>query len=225
MEKTIAELKRLERKLSKLEANVSAVSNLEAKGTLIISDSGGKKRFFRYLCKDEPLEYLGKSKNYILKPLAQKRYDTQLLNAVKKQKKAVDFCIKKLEKVDFEDLSKIYNDFPAELKQYIKPHLDDDEQYAAKWQAKNYGQPYMFSPNQLSIRTGLHSLAMCQECGINFTLEEIEAMTTNDRDATDMQAKWHSSIFASIVNNASEMVYLEAMQNSKSMPNSSVAEK
>lgn len=94
-----------------------------------------------------------------------------------------------------------------------------------EWQAKNYGQPYMFSPNQLSIRTGLHSLAMCQECGINFTLEEVEAMTTNDRDATDMQAKWHSSIFASIINNASEMVYLEAMQNSKNMPNSSVAEK
>lgn len=93
-----------------------------------------------------------------------------------------------------------------------------------EWQAKNGGQPYMFTPNQLSIRTGLHSLAMCQECGINFTLEEVEAMTTNDRDATDMQAKWHSSIFASIVNNASEMVYLEAMQNSKSMPNSSVTE-
>ena len=50
-------------------------------------------------------------------------------------------------------------------------------------------------------------------------------MTTNDRDATDMQAKWHSSIFASIINNASEMVYLEAMQNSKSLQNSSVAEK
>lgn len=138
MEKIIAALKRLERKLSKLETNVSAVSNLQDEGTLIISDSGGKKRFFRYLCKDEPLEYLGKSKNLILKPLAQKRYDTQLLKAVKKQKKAVDFCIKKLEEIDFEDLSKIYNDFPAELKQYIKPHMDDDEQYAAKWQAKNY---------------------------------------------------------------------------------------
>ena len=138
MEKIIAALKRLERKLSKLETNVSAVSNLQDEGTLIISDSGGKKRFFRYLCKDEPLEYLGKSKNLILKPLAQKRYDTQLLKAVKKQKKAVDFCIKKLEEIDFEDLSKIYSDFPAELKQYIKPHMDDDEQYAAKWQAKNY---------------------------------------------------------------------------------------
>ena len=94
-----------------------------------------------------------------------------------------------------------------------------------EWQVKNGGQPYMFNPNQPSIRTGLHSLAMCQECGINFTLEEVEAMTTNDRDATDMQAKWHSSIFASIVNNASEMVYLEAMQNSKSLQNSSVEEK
>ncbi len=156
MEKIIAALKRLERKLSKLETNVSAVSNLQAEGTLIISDSGGKKRFFRYLCKDEPLEYLGKSKNLILKPLAQKRYDTQLLNAVKKQKKAVDACIKKLEEVAFEDLSRIYSDFPEELKQYIKPHLDDDEQYAAKWQAKNFAKSRMKNDTENYTSKGEH---------------------------------------------------------------------
>lgn len=138
MEKTVAELKRLSRKLSKLDKEIRAVSELDSEGTLIISNSGDKRKFFRYQSKDVPLEYICKSKLHLLEPLAQKRYDTQLLNAVNKQKKAVDFCIKKLEKVDFEDLSKIYNDFPAELKQYIKPHLDDDEQYAAKWQAKNY---------------------------------------------------------------------------------------
>ena len=49
---------------------------------------------------------------------------------------------------------------------------------------------------------------MCQECGINFTVDEAEAMTVNDRDLTDDQARWHSSIMASIVRQANELTYL-----------------
>lgn len=84
-----------------------------------------------------------------------------------------------------------------------------------EWQAKSGKQPYMYDPSQPSIRTGLHSMVMCQECGIPFTVEEADAMTANDRDLTDMQSKWHSSIFASIIRQASEMTYLEMMQATK----------
>jgi hypothetical protein len=49
---------------------------------------------------------------------------------------------------------------------------------------------------------------MCQVCGINFSTEEAEAMTVNDRDLTDDQARWHSSVMATLVRQASELTYL-----------------
>ena len=83
------------------------------------------------------------------------------------------------------------------------------------WEIKNRGLLYKYAKGQPSIRTGLHSLVMAQNCGINFTPEEAEAMTVNDRDLTDDQARWHSSLMASIVRQASEMVYLEANNSAK----------
>lgn len=79
-----------------------------------------------------------------------------------------------------------------------------------EWEIKNRGLIYKYTPNQPSIRTGLHSLVIAQNCGISFTAEEAEAMTVNDRDLSDDQARWHSSLMASIVRQANEMVYLEA---------------
>lgn len=84
-----------------------------------------------------------------------------------------------------------------------------------EWEVKNRGMIYTYAKNQPSIRTGLHSLVMAQNCGISFTPEEAEAMTVNDREMTDDQARWHSSLMASIVRQASEMVYLEANNTKK----------
>jgi hypothetical protein len=50
---------------------------------------------------------------------------------------------------------------------------------------------------------------MCFECGIGLSAEEIEAMTVNDRDLTDDQARWYSSVMASIVRQASELTYIQ----------------
>ena len=83
------------------------------------------------------------------------------------------------------------------------------------WEIKNRGLVYKYAPNQPSIRTGLHSLVIAQNCGIQFTPEEAEAMTVNDRDLSDDQARWHSSLMASIVRQANEMVYLEANNTPK----------
>ena len=85
------------------------------------------------------------------------------------------------------------------------------------WEIKNRGLIYTYSKNQPSIRTGLHSLVMAQNCGIKFTPEEAEAMTVNDREMTDDQARWHSSLMASIVRQANEMVYLEANNTPKTV--------
>ena len=76
------------------------------------------------------------------------------------------------------------------------------------WEIEKRGLVYKYNSGLPSIRTGLHSLIMCQTCGINFSTEEAEAMTVNDRDLTDDQARWHSSIMATIVRQASELTYL-----------------
>ena len=84
-----------------------------------------------------------------------------------------------------------------------------------EWEIKNRGLIYKYTPNQPSIRTGLHSLIIAQNCGVQFTAEEAEAMTVNDRDLSDDQARWHSSLMASIIRQANEMVYLEANNTPK----------
>lgn len=84
----------------------------------------------------------------------------------------------------------------------IKPTTED-------WKIKK-GQLYDYDSNQPSIRTGLHSLVLAEMFGIEFTPEEAEAMTINDRDLTDDQARWHSSLLASIVRQANEMTYLQS---------------
>ena len=76
------------------------------------------------------------------------------------------------------------------------------------WEVEKRGLVYKYNTDLPSIRTGLHSLIICQNCGIQFTSAEAEAMTVNDRDLTDDQARWHSSIMASIIRQASELTYL-----------------
>ena len=83
------------------------------------------------------------------------------------------------------------------------------------WEIKNRGLVYKYVSGQPSIRTGLHSLVMATNSGIQFTPEEAEAMTVNDRDLSDDQARWHSSLMASIIRQANEMVYLEANNTPK----------
>jgi hypothetical protein len=78
-----------------------------------------------------------------------------------------------------------------------------------QWEVEKRGFVYKYDNNLPSIRTGLHSVSMCFECGIPLTTEEIEAMTVNDRDLSDDQARWHSSIMATIVRQASELTYLQ----------------
>lgn len=76
------------------------------------------------------------------------------------------------------------------------------------WEVEKRGMLYKYDPNLPSVRGGLHSLSICQECGIEFTLEEVEAMVVNDRDLTDDQYRWYSSILSSIVRQANELTYL-----------------
>lgn len=77
------------------------------------------------------------------------------------------------------------------------------------WEVEKRGLVYKYDGDLPSIRTGLHSVSMCFECGIELSTEEIEVMTVNDRDLSDDQARWHSSVMATIVRQANELTYLE----------------
>ena len=78
-----------------------------------------------------------------------------------------------------------------------------------EWERDKRGLAYKYDNKLPSIRTGLHSVSMCFECGIPLTAEEIEAMTINDRDLSDDQARWHASTMATIVRQANELTYVQ----------------
>lgn len=78
-----------------------------------------------------------------------------------------------------------------------------------QWEVEKRGFVYKYNQNIPSMKTGLISLSMCNECGIELTMEEIEALTINDRVSTDEQAKWFSGTMATIVKVANEFTYLQ----------------
>ena len=78
-----------------------------------------------------------------------------------------------------------------------------------QWEVEKRQLVYKYDDKLPSIRTGLFSLSMLQECDIKLTAQEIEALTINDRDITDDQSRWHSSVMATIVRQANELTYIQ----------------
>lgn len=78
-----------------------------------------------------------------------------------------------------------------------------------QWEVDKRLMTYKYNNELPSIRTGLMSLSMLNECGIFLTKEEIEALTINDRDLTDDQSRFFASAMASIVRMANELTYIE----------------
>ena len=78
-----------------------------------------------------------------------------------------------------------------------------------QWEIEKHGLVYKYNQELPSIRTGLMSLSMLQECDIKLTAQEIEALTVNDRDLTDDQSRWYSSVMATIVRQANELTYIQ----------------
>lgn len=144
MERLLKELQALSKQLDKLiwyvKDDTKQTSKTYIEGTLIEKKARGKTAYYRYLGKVEPLEYISPSNTAVLAPLAQKRYDKQVIKTATERKKLVDGFIKELEKLkDMKDLSHIYKDLPLELKALVKPHLDDDEAFVQHWMSKNVG--------------------------------------------------------------------------------------
>lgn len=77
------------------------------------------------------------------------------------------------------------------------------------WEVEKRGIVYKYLNDNPSIRTGLHSLSIALDCGIHFSEDEIEAMTSIDRDLTDQQYRYHCSTLSTIVRQANELAYAE----------------
>lgn len=135
MQQVINALKRELTKLNKLIRTIES-SRIEVEGTLeVINNKEKGVMLYKYVDKDTPLEYLNSRKVGILAPLSQKRYNSELYRTVKARAKAIEKSLKPLEGLkDKEDLLHIYEDLPQEIKGYVTPILDDDEEYARKWQ-------------------------------------------------------------------------------------------
>ncbi len=144
MERLLKELKALSRQLDRLiwyvKDDTRQTSKSYIDGTLIEKRARGKTAYYSYTGKDSPLQYISLSNIAVLAPLAQKRYDKQVVKTATERKKLIDGFIEELEKLkDLDDLSHIYKDLPTELKTLVKPHLDDDEAFIKHWMAKNVG--------------------------------------------------------------------------------------
>lgn len=66
---------------------------------------------------------------------------------------------------------------------------------------------FVYAPYPYGMKMGLRSIAICEECNIKLTAEEIEAITILDRE-NEEQAKFFASPLATIVKIANELTFL-----------------
>jgi hypothetical protein len=78
-----------------------------------------------------------------------------------------------------------------------------------EWEVSKLKKIFKYTDDNPSIKTGLMSVWMCQECGINLTMGEIEAMTANDVDPSEPMYRYHSSTMANIIKAASSFTYCQ----------------
>ena len=84
-----------------------------------------------------------------------------------------------------------------------------------EWEISKRGIFYKYDNSLPAIKTGLHSLILAQQAGINFTAEEAEAMTIADRDFSDEQARYYSSMLSNVIRIANELVYISETEINK----------
>jgi hypothetical protein len=90
------------------------------------------------------------------------------------------------------------------IKVCLLSHISKAEMFRPK---ENNPSQYEYAPYPYPMKMGLRSIALCEECDIKLTAEEIEAMTILDRETED-QAKFFASPLAQIVKIANELTFL-----------------
>ena len=128
------------KELLELEARLKKALSSAPRGNLTLKHIRGELRFYsREDGESSASQYLGKDKIQTVKALAQKNYDAKLLKEVEKRRKAVEKCLEILDNANaVQDLSKILEKIPKEVKPFIKAIDSLDEEYVKDWNILKY---------------------------------------------------------------------------------------
>ena len=80
---------------------------------------------------------------------------------------------------------------------------------SSEWHRTNQGKMYEFNNDLLSMRVGERSVYYTLGNNIPLTEEEYQAIVNYDKDDTDKQAKYHTSMLGTILKMANELAIAE----------------
>ena len=134
-------------------ADIEKARKTQPNETLIIHNNNG--RLSLYINSNNTPHYVSLSNIDAITPLVQKRYDIKALATLKRQKEALEKCIKGISKKNvLKELTSIYESFPEELKPMIKPHRDFNGEYARIWQNKVFRKSNISTGTNFKTKNG-----------------------------------------------------------------------
>ena len=84
-----------------------------------------------------------------------------------------------------------------------------------EWEKEKRGMLFKYAKSNVALKMGMKSLILAQELGVNFTPEEIEAITIMDRRLDDEQTMFFSNPISVVLKQAHELTYLSTRLISK----------
>ena len=125
----------IEKQIPRLQKRIDAAPP----GTLRIAKSHNHYQFFqKYRAEEDTGTYIPKSNQALPSKLAQKDYDTKLLEVLKQQHKVID---KFLKDFDPDAARQVYEKLNSTRKQLVKPEFLSDEEYIKQWMSVPYTRP------------------------------------------------------------------------------------
>ena len=125
----------IEKQLIKLKKRI----DVAPLGTLRVSKSHNYEQFFQKFSPGEhPGIYIPRTNQLLAAKLAQKDYDTKLLEVLKQQHKVID---KFLKDFDPDAARQVYEKLNSTRKQLVKPEFLSDEEYIKQWMSVPYTRP------------------------------------------------------------------------------------
>ena len=131
----------LEDSLYNLEAAIKRAEKRLAtapEGQINLKTRNGTVIFYQHLSTGQDL-YLGKDKKSLIKALAQKKYDKEILNTFQHEKLAIERTLKGLEgNSRFKSEEQVWQDFPSVLKEYVTQDPITHEGSIQKWKNQTW---------------------------------------------------------------------------------------
>lgn len=138
MDKVIAAIKE---RLKELDGHIERLKKaIESKGdgNLVLSNMRGHIRFYERKEKHNERQYLGRDQKATITSLAQKKYETRLLEAAEAEKEKLENCLTLLSDNGNSDMNAVMTSMEPELFEYLKPDVATDDGFAQKWREAKY---------------------------------------------------------------------------------------